>query len=229
MSIQTSDNKYSKAEQTRAKIIDVFLELMAEKKWDKITVKEICGKAAITRGTFYQYFSDIYDLMEQIQDALLEDVTRRYNAISSEPPAAFPMEQFPEKFDYTAPESLRTWFNFCNENRKAIAALLDPDKGDGYFCKKIRAKLCDYINDMMDRDGMASDALRDYFLKVFVELHFLVARTWLTTKNDDFLSSDDLIQLLNSMRVGANYLTWKSHTAADFSKKMHLPEGSRKQ
>lgn len=224
MNTPSSGNKFSKAEQTRAKIIDTFLDLMTVKKWDKITVKEICGAAAITRGTFYQYFSDIYDLMEQIQDALIDDVTRRYNRISSQPVAAFPLEQFPDKFDYTAPESLRTWFNFCNENHKAIAALLDPEKGDEYFCKKIRAKLCDYINDMMDHDGMASDSLRNYFLKVFLELHFLVARTWLTTDSDEFLSSDDLIQLLNSMRVGANYITWKSQTSDDFAKKMQIPD-----
>ncbi len=222
MNNPTSDIKPSKAEQTRAKIIDAFLNIMAEKKWDKITVKELCGVVSITRGTFYQYFSDIYDLMEQIQTELLDDVTGRYNRIAKKPVAAFPLEQFTEKFDYTAPESLRTWFNFCNDNHKAIAALLDPDMGDEYFCKKIRNKLHDYINDMMDQDGMACDSLRDYFLKVFLELHFLVARTWLTAKDDGFLSADDLIQLLNSMRVGANYLTWKSQTSADFSRKMQF-------
>lgn len=227
MSIPT-DTKISKAEQTRFRIIDTFLNIMTKKRWDKVTVKEICSEASITRGTFYQYFSDIYDLMEHIQDGLLCDVTKRYNAIEKKSAAAFPTEQFTEKFDYTAPDSLRTWFNFCNDNHKAMSVLLDPDKGDEYFCKKLKDKLCEYINEMMDQDGMQHDSLREYFVKVFLEMHFLVARTWLTTKNEDFLSSDDLIQLLNSMRVGANYLTWKSQTTADFSRKMHFFEPPEK-
>ena len=55
----TSDIKQPKSEQTRTKIADTFLKLSTQKKWDKISVKEICSEASITRGTFYQYFNDL--------------------------------------------------------------------------------------------------------------------------------------------------------------------------
>ena len=57
--------KTAKSEQTRKRIVHTFLSLIEEKKWDKITVKELCARSEITRGTFYQYYSDIYELMEQ--------------------------------------------------------------------------------------------------------------------------------------------------------------------
>ena len=66
--------KTAKSEQTRKRIIHTFLSLIDEKKWDKITVKELCARSEITRGTFYQYYSDIYELMEQIQESLLSDI-----------------------------------------------------------------------------------------------------------------------------------------------------------
>ena len=40
---QGSNQKSLKSQQTRAKIIDTYLDLIVDKKWDKITVKEIAN------------------------------------------------------------------------------------------------------------------------------------------------------------------------------------------
>lgn len=40
--------------------------LMGEKPLNKITVTEICEKADVNRSTFYAYYTDIYDLHQQI-------------------------------------------------------------------------------------------------------------------------------------------------------------------
>ena len=45
-------NKRLKSEYTIKRIKEKYLLLIKEKKWDKITVKEICAEANITRGTF---------------------------------------------------------------------------------------------------------------------------------------------------------------------------------
>ena len=61
MNTLINDKKITKAELTKRRIVDAFLDYIPKKKWDKISVKEICSSANITRGTFYQYFNDIYD------------------------------------------------------------------------------------------------------------------------------------------------------------------------
>ena len=43
----------------------------------------------------------------------------------------------------------------------------------------------------------------------FLELHFLAARTWLESSEDNFLPVESIINLLNTMRVGANYLSYR--------------------
>ena len=75
-------DKITKSEQTRSKIEYRFLNMIPSKQWDKISVKELCEKCKITRGTFYLYFNDIYDLMEQIETRLLEDISERLSAIA---------------------------------------------------------------------------------------------------------------------------------------------------
>ena len=55
------------AEKTRQKLIDAFLSLYATRRIDKITVREITNMAGYNRGTFYAYFFDVYDVLEQIE------------------------------------------------------------------------------------------------------------------------------------------------------------------
>lgn len=54
------------AQFTKKAIIQTFLELLAHKSLDKITVKDIVDRCGINRNTFYYYYKDIYDLIEDI-------------------------------------------------------------------------------------------------------------------------------------------------------------------
>ena len=65
---------------------------------------------------------------------------------------------------------------------------------------------------MMDNDGLPRDELRGYFVKTVAELHFLSARLWLESEGENALSADEVVNLLNTMRVGAGYLTYKRMT-----------------
>ncbi|MCC8135293.1 MAG: TetR/AcrR family transcriptional regulator [Ruminococcus sp.] len=61
---------------TRQGFIDAFWTLYKEKGIEKISVSEITKISGNNRSTFYHYFLDVYDLLEQIEDKLLEDVNR---------------------------------------------------------------------------------------------------------------------------------------------------------
>lgn len=59
---------------TKHIIQSIFLDLLKEKPISKITVKEICEKADINRGTFYRHYEDIYDLMQKLEEAALNQL-----------------------------------------------------------------------------------------------------------------------------------------------------------
>ena len=46
---------------------NALMELLTEKSLRSITVKELCARAALNRGTFYAHYADVYDLMNQIE------------------------------------------------------------------------------------------------------------------------------------------------------------------
>lgn len=221
--------KTHKSEKTKRKIINAYLDLIPMKKWDKISVKEISAQANITRGTFYQYFSDIFDLMEHIETTLMTDLKKRYSSIHKIEPTTFNPELFIKKFDYNPPEVFYSWFNFCIEHKKSITVLLDPKHGDTYFVKKLKVILTEYISKMMDADGMPRDNLRETFVKVFIELHFLSARAWLSSTDENpLLTTDEIINVLNTMRVGASYLSYRRLVCPDPNDKMKFPDGTDK-
>ena len=65
---------------TRKLIMEAFMELVIEKEFKDITIKDITQRATVNRATFYYHFFDKYDLLETVisEDVLqgvLKDVT----------------------------------------------------------------------------------------------------------------------------------------------------------
>lgn len=56
---------------TRKNIDDVFIESFRSSGSPELTVKEICEKAGINRSTFYVYYKDTEDMMDQIESRLV--------------------------------------------------------------------------------------------------------------------------------------------------------------
>ena len=59
---------------TRQKLMDAFYSIYQEKSIDKISISEITKISNYNRSTFYEYFTDIYDLLDQFEDELLEQI-----------------------------------------------------------------------------------------------------------------------------------------------------------
>ena len=53
---------------TQQAIFSVFIELLKEKGFGKLSISDISQRADINRGTFYFHFSDKYDLYEKCMD-----------------------------------------------------------------------------------------------------------------------------------------------------------------
>ena len=58
---------------TKARIRDSFTELLEQKDIKDITVKELCERSDINRGTFYYHYEDLFDLQRSIEDELLDE------------------------------------------------------------------------------------------------------------------------------------------------------------
>jgi AcrR family transcriptional regulator len=67
-------------ERTKATLMDAFWQLYRENDIRKISIKDITEKAGYNRSTFYQYFVDVYDLLSQIEDSLVQAIVDNVKA-----------------------------------------------------------------------------------------------------------------------------------------------------
>lgn len=65
---------------TRQKIQNAFVELLSEKELNKVRVSDIVKKAQINRSTFYEYYTDIYSLLTDVEDSFLDEFQQQLDA-----------------------------------------------------------------------------------------------------------------------------------------------------
>lgn len=61
---------------TREAINQAFLELMAERDFDKITINDISERANINRGTIYLHYTDKFDLLDKCVEEHLSNMVK---------------------------------------------------------------------------------------------------------------------------------------------------------
>lgn len=67
----TQKKEYRNSVRSRRLIRQAFLELLKEMEFEKITVTDISNRADLNRSTFYAHYPDIYGIVEEIQEEII--------------------------------------------------------------------------------------------------------------------------------------------------------------
>lgn len=118
-------------EQTRANLTAAFWGLYLVKPIEKITIREITDRAGYNRATFYLYFRDVYDLLEQLEEevlgqvrALVENRLLRAETLDFSEHMGFIIE-LAQRFEGFMPHLIATDPTFGVRLKAIIAPLLD--------------------------------------------------------------------------------------------------------
>ncbi len=125
---------------TKKQLRQGLAKLLAEKPIKNITVREISDLVDINRGTFYLHYKDIYDMVEQIQGEMFEELSA---IINNHKESRLKKEPLP---------MLTAIFEYLSENAE-MASVLMSKNGDASFVGR--------FNDIM------KDKLIDDWSKVF--------------------------------------------------------------
>jgi len=171
------------SERTRQTIIDAFWEIYCKKRIEKITVREITTKAGYNRSTFYEYFIDVYDVLEKIEQSLLPN-------IEDMPPLSPVLSDSPIPID--------SFIKLYSSGSKYYTILLG-DNGDPAFAAKmkngIKAKLMEHFG------GNASTNIElDYTLEYMLSAMIAILTHWF--KSGENISKEDLIHLIGALTRG---------------------------
>lgn len=111
--------------QTQKDISDAFWRLYTELPISKIGVKEVCALAGYSRGTFYRYYRDVYEVLEQIEREILEQFEMRFNRIA----------RCSSRLDLA--DLVKFTFAPCKVYNKYLVVMLG-ERGDPAFQKRLR-------------------------------------------------------------------------------------------
>lgn len=105
---------------TKHAIFKAFVELLNEKDVNQITITDIAKKANINRKTFYNYYSNAYEVMEEIENLTVEAFINNMGTVEFTNMADFLTEIF-IKFTETVNNDLQ-FFNllFKTNNRSFL-------------------------------------------------------------------------------------------------------------
>lgn len=76
---------------TKRAIRNAFVNLLAEKDFGAITIKEIADLADVNRKTIYNYYKGVYDILEEVENDLLETLSRVFKDVNYEQVLANPL------------------------------------------------------------------------------------------------------------------------------------------
>ena len=68
---------------TQLAIRDALVALIKEKGFDALTVSDLVARADINRGTFYLHYKDKFELLEQTETEILEDIQQIFLRVNS--------------------------------------------------------------------------------------------------------------------------------------------------
>ena len=180
--------------QTQEKLIEAFWSLYCEKKIEHITVKEITNKAGYHRSTFYEYFVDIYDVLNQLENALLEyieiNVINRLDGELSADLAQNIANIYDAKGDY-------------------LSVLLS-ENGDPNFLNKVKALMRPVLTDTFGLSG--EDIHTSYIFEFATSGIFAVVTHWY--KNGRNLPSQELATLARSMLMSGVFPLIQKYSTA---------------
>lgn len=115
---------------TKKILTDAFIELLIEKKLNEISIKELCEKADVNRGTFYLHYQDIYDFKHQLEQELYEELKKLIHPFTS----MTGIDPYSLFFDL---------YTYIQKNAKLFIALLGPN-GDISFLTTLKTLFKDY-------------------------------------------------------------------------------------
>lgn len=159
MSIKKGDNR--SVRHTKKRIKEGLIELMREKPIQNISVKELTEHIDLNRGTFYFHYRDIYDLLNQLEDELLDELQK----------VLIPNIQSPH-------ETVEALFLFLKENADLCSITLGAS-GDMNFVERTKDTVAQTLIKIWNSNNPGIDPKEYEFFDAYIINGFIgIVQLW---------------------------------------------------
>ncbi|MDD7368892.1 MAG: TetR/AcrR family transcriptional regulator [Berryella intestinalis] len=155
-----------------------LIELMEEYGFDGFTVNDLCARADLNRGTFYNHFKDKDDLLASLEEGVLEDLERfqaKMATLSMTQAMACAVTRQPLPL-------LVDLFSYLREQGDFLHAVLG-DGGDVRFGPRLRDAICTNLVQSILHERYRNDSspFVSYYVAFFASAYLGVIVRWIET------------------------------------------------
>lgn len=171
---------------TRKRLQAALAALLREKDLKDITVRELTELADVNRGTFYTHYKDLYDMREQVEQELFQQLTEVLSAydVGNSRGSLRPI--------------LTAVFRFILENQELFATILGG--GEALFFSRLQRLIYDmYLREWNGFYDLGSASGTNYYLEFVVAGVVGLVRAW--AQGGMAESTEDMAALAEQMIV----------------------------
>ncbi len=170
-------------------IKDTFMELLKKNDLSRITVAEISRKANLGRGTFYLHYSDVYDLYEQIENEIINNLINAFKF------------SFPTTNAKNSEKLTEKLICYIEENRELFKLITHSNNCDTMY--KIKKSF--YLEVYKEDNKINPNSNKEYNLieSIFVVSGIIgVIEKWI--KDDFSISTKEMSSMINKILIKVN-------------------------
>lgn len=144
------DRRVLKSQEAIKKAI---LELMAEKNFDDITIRDISDRANVNRGTIYLHYTDKYDLLDKIIEEHISNLRELCQSAS----------------EMTFKEGNYIWFEYFADNHLFFSTMLNTKSAAFFRSRFLDLVIQEYKVEVDVAEGNNQGLSEDVILQFFGE------------------------------------------------------------
>ncbi len=169
------DRRITKSKRAlRAALID----LMEERGLDAVSVNDLCARADLNRGTFYNHFRDKEDLLVALEDEVMADLDRfqaQMQDLTVRELMGYRVRKQPLPF-------LVELFDYLREQGDFLHAVLGPG-GDVRFGPRLRDAVCTNLVQSILHERYRNDPspFVGYYVAFFASAYLGIIQRWIDT------------------------------------------------
>ncbi|MGN0496152.1 MAG: TetR/AcrR family transcriptional regulator [Lachnospiraceae bacterium] len=187
-----SESKYFN---TAIKMDEAFMELLEEKDFEYISVKEICERAGVNRSTFYLHYETIGDLLEESISYMNGKFVEYFNQKGENIAGRIDVADIEELYLVT-PDYLRPYLEYIKEHQRVFLTAIKRSNALG-LADTYDRMYTHLFNPIMDRFSI-SEKEKKYLLSFYMDGILAVIKTWISGNCEDDI---DFIVKIISERI----------------------------
>ncbi len=181
---------------TKESIREALIELIEEKGFEAITVKDITTRARINRGTFYVHYENKFDLITKLEDEFMHNLAQI---------AKQNIKHDSDPVEVDLPRILETAvFEYLNESGDFLHAVLGP-KGNVTFQTRLKDFMLNIMfegqNPLVREEGLLVS--KQYLATYIASAHIGVIQKWLETGRKE--SPQEIAQFLANLTAKGSF------------------------